>query len=206
MNEIVTDEEILARIKAGDKSACDLCVDKHTPKLYGLALSLLHNEADADDVVQESFLNAFRAIDSFEGRSSLSTWLYRITYNNAMMRLRRPQPDMISVDERLDGTDEGSAVPQAFFDWCCLPEKDLQDVEIRHRLESAFGTLSPTLRSVFELRELQELSTRETAVTLGVSEDVVKTRLSRARRHLRDELGDYLPFAQDGSQAAQSGS
>lgn len=189
---MISDEEILIRIQAGDKSACALCIEKHSPDLHRLALRLMQNEADADDVVQETFLNAFKAIESFEGRSTLGTWLYRITYNNAMMRLRRSTPDMVSLDFKLDGAEEGQSVPQAFFDWCCLPEEDLHNEEVRQQLEEAFETLSPPLRDVFELRELQGLSTRETAVALDVSEDVVKTRLRRARLHLRDKLGDYI--------------
>ena len=197
MNEIISDEEILARIRAGDKSACALCIEKYGSRLTRLALRLLQNEADADDVVQETFLNAFKAIESFEGRSSLGTWLHRITYNNAMMRLRRLSPEMISVDITLDGADEGVPVPQVFFDWCCLPEEDYHNEEVRQQLASAFGTLSPTLRSVFVLRELKGLSTRETAVALDVSEDVVKTRLRRARTHLREILGDYFADGND---------
>ena len=137
-------------------------------------------------------MNAFKAIDSFEGRSELGTWLYRITYNNAMMRLRRPSPDAVSVDEALDGADEGYTVPQQFFDWCCLPEEDFDSEEVRRELEKAIGELSPSLSSVFILREMEGLSTRETAEALDVSEDVVKTRLRRARLQLRELLSDYF--------------
>ena len=143
MSETISDEEILSRIQAGDKTACALCIEKHSPELHRLALRLMQNEADADDVVQETFLNAFKAIESFEGRSTLGTWLYRITYNNAMMRLRRSTPDMVSLDFKLDGAEEGQSVPQAFFDWCCLPEEDLRNEEVRQQLEEAFETLSP---------------------------------------------------------------
>jgi RNA polymerase sigma-70 factor (ECF subfamily) len=192
MNETVSDEELLARIRAGDKSACDLCIEKHGPSLYRLALRLLNNEADAEDVVQESFLNAFNAIDSFEGRSDLGTWLYRITYNNVLMRLRGRPPEIVSVDRALDLGEEGYAVPQAFFDWCCLPEEDFQSAEVRQELERAIRTLSPTLSSTFILRDLEGLSTRETAVALDTSEDVVKTRLRRARQQLRESLAAYI--------------
>jgi len=192
MNETVSDEELLARIRSGDKSACDLCIEKHGPSLYRLALRLMQNEADAEDVVQESFLNAFKAIDSFEGRSGLGTWLYRITYNNVMMRLRGRAPDFISVDKALDLGDEGYAVPQEFFDWCCLPEEDFQSAEVRQELEKAISTLTPSLSSTFILRDLEGLSTRETAVALDTSEDVIKTRLRRARLHLREALSAYI--------------
>ena len=188
MQDMISDMEMVARIKAGDQAACALCMEKHGPNLRRLALSLVKNEADAADVVQDTFVNAFKSIDSFEGRSTLGTWLYRITYNNAMMRLRQTAPEMISVESAM----EGSVVPPEFFDWCCLPEEDFSNAEIRRQLEIAFETLSPNLRSVFVYRELRGYSTSETAEKLGVSEDVVKTRLHRARQHLRETLGEYL--------------
>lgn len=192
MSERISDEEILARVRGGDKSGCALCIEKYGSSLYRLALRLMKNEKDAEDVVQETFLNAFKAIDSFEGRSGLGTWLYRITYNNAMMRLRRPAPDSVSVEEALESAEQGYPVPQQFFDWCCLPEKELATEEVRRELETGMGELSPALRSVFVLRELEGLSTLETAETLGVSEDVVKTRLRRARLQLRERLSAYF--------------
>lgn len=192
MQEFPSDEELLARIMAGDQVACNLCIEKHRPNLHLLAVDLLHNEADAEDVVQESFLNAFKAIDSFEGRSTLSTWLYRITYNNALMRLRRKSPDLVSVEYALEGAEEGYSLPVEFYDWCCLPEEDIFNAEIRAQLQSAFKTLSPSLRSVFVYRELQGMSTRETADKLEVSEEVVKTRLRRARLQLREQLDPYI--------------
>ena len=192
MNEVVSDEEILAGVRSGDKSACDLCIEKHGPSLYRLALRLMQNEADAEDVVQESFLNAFKAIDSFEGRSGLGTWLYRITYNNVMMRLRRSSPEPLSVENTLDLSEEGYVVPQQFIDYCCLPEEDFQSEEVRLELEKAISTLSPALSSTFILRDMEGLSTRETAVALDTSEDVVKTRLRRARLHLRENLAAYF--------------
>ena len=187
-----TDEELLARIHAGDKSACAECIDIHSPAVYRLALRLMQNEEDAEDVVQETFVNAFKAIDSFEGRSSLSTWLYRIAYNNAMMRLRRPSPYTISVEETLDDSGEVMTVPRQLFDWCCLPEEDFATEEVRGELETAVGKLPPTLRSAFVLRELEGLSTQETADALDVSTDVVKTRLRRARLWLREYLSNYF--------------
>ena len=192
MNKNVTDETILAGIQAGDKSACAMCIEKYGPSIYQMALRLTQNKADAEDVVQETFLSAFKGVDSFEGRSSLGTWLYRIAYNNIMMRLRRLPPDTISVENTLDQGEEGFVVPQALFDWCCLPEEDFQTEEIRLELDKAISTLSPALRSAFTLRELEGLSTRETAAALDITEDVVKTRLRRARLQLRENLAAYF--------------
>ena len=189
-----SDTRLLARIHAGDKTACAECIDKHGDKVYRLALQLMKNEADAEDVVQETFLNAFRAIDAFEGRSSISTWLYRIAYNVAMGKLRKTYPHYLSIDETLNEKEGENIVPRQLFDWCCLPESDFASDEVRQELQSAIHDIPETLRSVFVLRELEGLSTREVAEALDVSEDVVKTRLRRARLWLRERLSNF--FAQ----------
>jgi len=192
MSDPISDREIIERIQNGDKSGCAACIEKYGPRIYRLALRLMENEADAEDVMQETFLSAFKAIDKFEARSSLGTWLYRIAHNAAMMRLRRPFPPTLSVDQSLDESDPTLPVPQQLYDWCCLPEKDFETGEVRLVLESAISTLSPTLRSVFVLRQLEGMSTEETAVSLELSTDVVKTRLRRARLRLREELSGYF--------------
>jgi RNA polymerase sigma-70 factor (ECF subfamily) len=185
------DHALIERLRRGDKSACVECIELHSPRVYRLALRLMGTEADAEDVVQETFLSAFKAIDAFEGRSGLSTWLFRITYNAAMMRLRRVRPDTISVDE-IDRADEGFTTPRQLFDWCCLPEQDFETGETRAHLERAIRDLPETLKGVFVLRELEGLSTEETAQALGVSIEVVKTRLHRARLKLREQLSPYF--------------
>ncbi len=185
------DRAVIERLRRGDKSACAQCVEQYSPGLYRLALRLMGDEAEAEDVVQETFLNAFKAIDSFEGRSGLNTWLYRIAYNAAMMRLRRPLPDAVSVDEA-DRSDEGFTTPHQLFDWCCLPERDFETSEAHEQLERAIRDLPEKLRAVFVLRELEELSTEETAQALGLSIEVVKTRLHRARLWLRERLSPYF--------------
>ena len=181
----------MARIRSGDKAACAECIEQHSPAIYRLALRLMRNEAEAEDVVQETFVSAFRSIDSFEGHSRLSTWLYRIAHNVALMRLRRAQPVLVPVDEPIAGTD-GYETPRELFDWCCLPEQDFDTAEARGELERAIGELPETLRAVFALRELEGLSTEETAEALGLSVDNVKTRLHRARLRLRERLSGYF--------------
>jgi RNA polymerase sigma-70 factor (ECF subfamily) len=181
---------LIERLRAGDKAACAECVELHADGIYRLALRMMRNETDAEDVVQETLLSAFRAIRSFDGRSSLKTWLYRIAYNAALMRLRRYAPQTVPVDDSPD--DEGDAPPRELHDWCCLPEQEFETAAARAELERAVEALSPRLREVFVLRELEELSTEETAATLGVSEAVVKTRLHRARLWLRDRLSAYF--------------
>lgn len=191
------DRDLLARIRAGDKAACAACIEGHAPGVYRVALRLMRDEAEAQEVMQETFLNAFRAIDDFDGRSEIGTWLYRIATNAALMRLRRAQPDFTPVDEAADPA-EGLPVPEALYDWCCLPEPELENAEARTELERAIRDLPDKLRAVFVLRELEEMSTEETAAALNVSEDVVKTRLHRARLWLRERLTGYFIPEQSG--------
>jgi RNA polymerase sigma-70 factor (ECF subfamily) len=183
---------LLVRLRAGDKAACAECVELHAPALYRLARRLMRDEAEADDVVQETFLSAFKAIGGFEGRSGLRTWLYRIAYNAALMRLRRVQPETVSVEAGGVNGDDGLPVPRQLFDWCCLPEADFDTQEARDQLEDAIAALPPTLRVVFVMRELEGLSTEATAEALDLSPAAVKTRLHRARLWLRERLSAYF--------------
>lgn len=190
MTDNDAERAIFERLRAGDKSACAECVELHSAGLYRVALRLLGDATEAEDVLQETFLSAFKAIDSFSGRSTLGTWLYRILYNAAMMRLRRDQPT-VSVDDLLL-SDDGAETPRQLFDWCCLPEQDFESSETRAELDRAIGELPETLRTVFVLRQLEGLSTQETAEALDVSVEVVKTRLHRARVWLRERLAAYF--------------
>ncbi len=186
------DDDLLERIRAGDPSACAECIERYTPVIRRLALRLVGDEVEAEDVVQETFLHAFRAMASFEGRAELSTWLYRIATNTARMRLRRQRSDFISIDE-LEAADEEGLTPPVLHDPCCLPEQDLQTAETRAELEQAIHELPESLRVVFILRELEGLSTEAAAAVLELSPAVVKTRLHRARRRLRERLSSYFP-------------
>ncbi len=190
MAEPIPDSVLLDRIHAGDKAACALCIEQHGPRLYRLARRLTNDEAEAEDIVQETFLQAFKGINSFEGRSSLLTWLYRITYNAALMQRRREHPT-VSIEDQLQ-EEVDTTIPEQLFDWCCLPERDLQTEEVRDELERAIGELPDSLRVVFVLRELEGLSTEEAAQTLELSTDVIKQRLHRARLWLRERLSEYF--------------
>lgn len=178
-------------LKAGDRDAYAAMVEQYSDQLYRLALRMLGNPQEAEDVLQEAYLNAFKAMDQFEGRASLGTWLYRITANQALMHLRKNRPDFVSVDEPLEGKD-GSLIPRQLKDWCCLPEKDFMSQETQEQLELAINTLTPALRAAFVLRDLHGLSTRETAEVLDISESAVKTRLLRARLELRERMSNYF--------------
>ncbi|HRW50958.1 MAG TPA: sigma-70 family RNA polymerase sigma factor [Caldilinea sp.] len=192
-SQAAAERALIRRIRAGDKTACTECIDLHSPGVYRLALRMTGSPEEAEDITQETFLNAFKAIDSFEGRSGLGTWLYRIAHNTALMRLRKKQPLYVSIDPPVEPElEERTPTPVQLFDWCCLPEQDFATSEARSELEQAIADLPETLRAVFVLRELEGLSTEETAHVLAVSVANVKVRLHRARLWLRERLSDYF--------------
>ena len=181
----------LEALKNGDRAEFARLVDTYSNQIYHLALKMLNDSQDAEDVLQETFIKALRSISTFEGRSSLSTWLYRIAVNESLMRLRKRRPDVISMEEEREDL-EGESEPVEVVDWCCLPEQELVSAEIRRFLDQAAQRLSPALRAVFVLRDIEGLSVRETAESLGISEVAVKTRLLRARLRLREDLSAYF--------------
>jgi RNA polymerase sigma-70 factor (ECF subfamily) len=183
-------------LRSGDKAAFTQVVERYADPLYNLALKLLGNQQEAEDALQETFLNAYKAIDSFEGRSSLNTWLYRIAYNTSLMQRRKKRAATVSIDEPLT-MDDGQVIPRQFFDWCCLPERDLLSEEALEMMDDAVQQLSESLRSVFVLRDVEGLSTSETGEVLDLSDSAVKSRLHRARLLLREQLSTY--FAGRGS-------
>jgi RNA polymerase sigma-70 factor (ECF subfamily) len=182
----------LQALQAGDKAEFVRLVDMYSNQIYRLAIKILGDPHDAEDVLQETFIKAYRSLPSFEGRSSISTWLYRIAANEALMvvRRRKPEINMLSSDGDSDGDDVVSP-PTQIVDWCCLPENELLSSEAKIFLDQAVEKLSTNLRMVFILRDIQGLSIRETADVLKISEMAVKTRLLRARLQLREELSAY---------------
>ncbi len=178
-------------LQAGDREAYAQMVELYSPKIYRLALRMVDDPLEAEDVLQETFLNAFRAIQKFEGRSSLSTWLYRIATNQALMHLRKQSPTLFSVDEPIPNLDDPDQRYE-IVDWCCLPEEEFMTTETQAQLKEAIQELSPALKTVFILRDLHHLTTRETAQVLDITESAVKTRLLRARLHLREALSSYF--------------
>lgn len=178
-------------LQNGDKDAFAMLVNTYSPALYRMIVRMLGNPQESEDVLQETFMQAFRNIDQFEGRAKISTWLYRIATNQALMRLRKREPDFVSVDEPIE-TPTGDQLPRQLRDWCCLPESEFLSSEVQKRLDDAIRALSPALRAAFILRDLQDLSTREAAEILDISESAVRTRLLRARLELRARLSDYF--------------
>jgi RNA polymerase sigma-70 factor (ECF subfamily) len=180
----------LTALQAGDRAEFALFVDAYSGHVYRLAIKMLQNPQDAEDILQETFIKAYKALPRFEGRSSLSTWLYRIATNEALMFLRKKRPMQVSVDEPIEN-EEGDERPRQIIDWCCLPESELMSTEARANLDHSVQQLPERLRAVFLLRDIEGLSTRETAEVLDISESAVKTRLSRARFQLRELLSVY---------------
>lgn len=170
-------------------SACKACVDAHSDELYRLAFRMLREEQAAEDVVQDTFVNAFKGLEQFDGRSTLGTWLYRIAYNNALMRLRARKPTT-SLDERAE--DAGWEFTPVAVPWRETPEDVVARGEMQAVLEQAVAALPESLYVVFQLRDIEERSTSETATILGISEPAAKVRLHRARVLLREKLSAYF--------------
>lgn len=195
MKQNVTKQEppaiSLDALKAGDRAEFARLVEMYSDQVYRLALKILGDAQDAEDVLQETFIKALRSVAGFEGRSSLSTWLYRIAVNEALMTIRRRKGETVSIDEEKEDS-EGQTEPVEIVDWCCLPESEMMSAEARGFLDAAIQRLSPALSAVFVLRDIQGLSVRDTAETLNISEMAVKTRLLRARLKLREELSAYF--------------
>ncbi len=198
--------ELLRGLRAGKPEAYRQLLELHSANVYNVAYKLLGDEQEAEDVLQETFLSAFEAIDGFEGRSKLSTWLYRIAYNASLMRLRkRSRMTSFSLDVPPPGADpdgEGSYVPRHLVDWSSVPDDQLLTAEARDVMDLAIAELPETLRATFILRDIQGLSGSETAEVLGISVPTVKTRLHRARLWLRDRLSDYFEEGARGVRAA----
>jgi RNA polymerase sigma-70 factor (ECF subfamily) len=190
-NKVETEGFSLTALQEGDPEEFSRLVDTYSGKLYRLALKILNQQQDAEDVLQETFVKAYRGLRTFDGRSKLSTWLFRIATNEALMVIRRKHPDVVSIDEPME-TEEGEQEPVQIIDWCCLPESELLSEESREKLDAAVQKLPERLKVVFLLRDINDLSTHETAEVLGLSDTAVKTRLSRARLKLREDLSAYF--------------
>jgi RNA polymerase sigma-70 factor (ECF subfamily) len=182
---------LVAAAQAGQQDAFAEIVERHSPVVYNLALRLMKDPHEAEEVLQETFISAFRALPRFEGRSQLGTWLYRIGYNAALMRLRKRQPPTEPLDQPVT-TEAGDQIPRELVDWGSIPDDLLLRRELRTVLTAALDTLPESLRSVFVLRDIEGLSTAETAEALGLTETNAKVRLHRARLALRERLSGYF--------------
>jgi RNA polymerase sigma-70 factor (ECF subfamily) len=156
--------------------------------IFLAALSLIRNEADAEDIVQEAVLKAFKGLHSFRQEAKFSTWLIQITLNEAKMRLRKDRRHLYESLDEGQRSEDGDYVPKDLADWREIPSEALEQKELREALIKALNSLPEKYRTVFVLRDVQKLSIAETVQALGISEASVKTRLSRARLKMRDTL------------------
>jgi RNA polymerase sigma-70 factor, ECF subfamily len=189
--EVRDEAQMSAKILAGDSQLFHELIRPYERRVYVMALSFLHNEADAEDAAQEAFLKAFRNLSSFRGEAKFGTWLVSITLNEARSRIRRRDSiKMESLDEPPD--DQGYTSPALLRDWKEIPSEALERKEIRLLLQSAITALPLIYREVFQLRDIEQLSVNEAAAALGISIAAVKVRLHRARMMLQKKLAPEL--------------
>jgi len=178
---------LLERVRAGDTDAFYALIEPSERTIYLAAYAILQNEADAEEVAQESVLKAFSKLCQFRGESKFSTWLVRIAINEARIRVRRNRLRAAqSVEATPKEEEEGGYTPMFLADWREIPSDTLEREEVRTILMNALNSLPRAYREVVMLRDVQQLSTAETADVLGITKSSVKTRLLRARLHLRD--------------------
>ena len=181
------DVALVTRARQGDAPAFSELVSRYDRKIYRLARHITNSAEDAEDVLQETFLKAFEHLDGFQGQAKFYTWLVRIAVNESLMKLRKRKSDRtVSLDEPSDNGDEPMVREVAVWDG--NPEQQYSSEELRSILDKAIQSLKPAFRTVFLLRDVEELSTEETAAALELSIPAVKSRLLRARLELRERL------------------
>jgi RNA polymerase sigma-70 factor (ECF subfamily) len=185
------DEDALVSLaRSGDLGAFDKLVNRYERRIFRLAMNITQNREDAEDATQDAFMKSFRHLPDFKGGSRFYTWLVRIAVNEALMRLRRRRPNVVSLDEPVQTEEE--LLPREIEDWGPTPEQRYQVTELHSILNNAIAGLEPIFRTVFVLRDVEHLSTEETADALGISVPAVKSRLLRARLRLREKLSRYF--------------
>jgi len=191
-SEIVRDDEhlLVAAAKSGDNAAFEELVTRYEGKIFGLTMSITGNRADAEDATQEAFLKSYAHLDTFQGDSRFYTWLVRIAANEALMRLRKRRPGEFSIDEPVMSDED--LMPRDLEEWRPNPEQNYAQAEIEQILNEAIEKLDADFRIVFLLRDVEEMSTGETAEALGMSIPAVKSRLLRARLNLRQKLNQHF--------------
>jgi RNA polymerase sigma-70 factor (ECF subfamily) len=178
--------EVLERLRSGDAEAMTVVMRQHNHALWRIARGILSSESEAEDAVQDAYISAFTHLEDFRGQSSLYTWLARITINEALRRLRRQRPILpLDALAHTPVDHPHSTVPTASFN----PEHTAARREIARMIEQAIDGLTPSFRTVFVMRVIEQMSIEETSQRLGIPPDTVKTRLHRANQQLRRKLG-----------------
>lgn len=183
------EQKLIKRCQNGDIQAFRALVERYEDRIYALACSITGNPETAKDAAQEAFVRAYKALKNFEGKSSFYTWLYRIATNVCLNAAQKETRRLDSVS--LDGLQEKQEIsPERFFG-TEAPENDIERIDLRQQIDKVLNHLSPDHRAVVVLKDIEDLSQEEIADTLGISVGTVKSRLSRARAHLKDLL---MPF------------
>jgi RNA polymerase sigma-70 factor (ECF subfamily) len=186
-----TELELVRAAQNGDVGAFEQLIKKYDRNVFRIAQHITQNREDAEDVVQDAFLKAYQKLDQFQGNSKFYTWIVRIAVNEALMKLRKRKSDkLVSMDEDVE-TDEGT-ITREFADWSPNPEQQYNQAELNDILSRTIQGLPASFRTVFVLRDVEGLSTEETAEMLGLSVPAVKSRLLRARLQLRERLSRHF--------------
>src|SRR5262252_10687595 len=183
-----TEGELIERVCAGEKECFYTLIRPYERAIFTAAISILKNQADADEVAQESVLKAFTHLSSFRGEAKFSTWLVQIAINEARLKLRKDRRHLYESVDEPKSDDDGDYFPKDFADWREIPSEELQRKELREALQRGLASLPTKYREVLILRDIQHLSIQETAQVLGITVASVKTRLLRARFQMRDAL------------------
>jgi len=187
------DDQLVAKLLARDEAALEALMVQYQTRVFGLAFRLTGNRQDAEEVLQDVFLAVVQKIDGFRRESKLSSWIYRIATNAALMKLRkRPKVQQIPLEEELGpGMTEDGMIAEPVVDWSRLPNDELDRKELGQRIEQAMNLLPADYRSVVVLRDVEGLSAQEACDILSLSEAALKSRLHRGRLFLRKQLADY---------------
>jgi RNA polymerase sigma-70 factor, ECF subfamily len=194
----LSDQSLIEKVRGGDYQAFEFLVTRYEAKVYRLAIRMLRNPQDAEDALQETFLQVFRGLPGFEGRSQFSTWLFRLATNVCLMRIRHRETEpskLLPLEDYLPKLEEAEGPPMV--DWADRPEDALLSKESREQMMGALDKLPPEYRAVFILRDIEGFSNAETGESLGISIAAVKSRLHRARLALRGMLSEYFQRKQD---------
>jgi RNA polymerase sigma-70 factor (ECF subfamily) len=191
---VVTDEDLVARARHKDFGAFEALLERYEDKVFRLAFRFVRNESDAKEILQDTFLSIWRKLDTFKGDSQFGSWLYRVAANTALMRLRaqRRHPEVSTEELPIGYLDNYGQLPMSGENWARRPDDELQSDELRRRIQKAVDELPEIYRTVFIIRDVEGLSTEETAEVLEISIPTVKTRLHRARLALRDAITRYF--------------
>lgn len=195
MRDLTNDRALLARLKAGDEAALGDLADVYGGKIYQLAFRYLRNREDAEEVAQDVLYKVYRKVGSFRGDAALSSWIYRITFNTAMSRLRTAKYQRSQAEEPNRGSSDGEGIPaktrRDVADWSNMADETVLRSQLRRKVFRAILALPVIYRAPVLLRDIQGMSTEEASAMLHVKDQTLKSRLHRGRLILRRQLADF---------------